>query len=120
MKRMLAIVSASICAALSPAVAGAQASDSWQFGAAVNVYLPTIKGTTTFAGNGGAGTDILYLHLGNSKAGTRDVLIGGTQLPAGASANANLDIRGTVWTLAVFYRALAKVTATRRSREYPA
>ena len=62
-------------------------------------------------GQWGAFTDILYLHLGNSNAGTREFLIGGTQLPAGASANANLDIRGTVWTLAGYYRALAQPSA---------
>jgi hypothetical protein len=56
MKKSLAIMSASACAALSPAVAGAQAADSWQFGAALNTYLPTIKGTTRFPGNG-AGSD---------------------------------------------------------------
>jgi hypothetical protein len=44
---------------------------------------------------------------GGSKSGTRDLTIGGAQLPAGVSANASLDIKGTVWTLAGNYRVPA-------------
>jgi hypothetical protein len=100
-------------------------------------YLPTIDGSTTFpAGTGsdisvdansivnhlkftfmgsleaqkgrwGAFTDILYLNVGATKSGTRDLAIGGAQLPAGVTANASLDIKGTIWTLAGNYRILA-------------
>ncbi len=110
--------------------------DDWQFRAIIYGYLPDIGGSTTFpAGTGssinvdastiishlkftfmgsleaqkghwGAFTDILYLDVGGSKSETRDLTIGGVQLPAGVTANASLDIKGTVWTLAGNYRVL--------------
>jgi hypothetical protein len=58
-------------------------------------------------GRWGAFTDVLYLNVGGSKSGTRDLTIGGVELPAGITANASLDIKGTVWTLAGNYRVLA-------------
>ena len=122
---------------LAGAAAAQTPSDDWQFRATIYGYLPTIGGSTTFpAGTGssisvdakkiisnlkftfmgsleaqkgrwGAFTDILYLNVGSSKSGTRDLTIGGAQLPAGVSANASLDIKGTLWTLAGNYRVLA-------------
>lgn len=104
--------------------------DDWQFRAIIYGYLPDIGGTTTFPAGGGSSinvdadtiisnlkftfmgsieaqkgrwgafTDILYLDVGGSKSDTRDLTIGGVQLPAGVTANASLDIKGTVWTLA--------------------
>jgi hypothetical protein len=111
--------------------------DDWQFRALIYAYLPTISGSTTFpAGSGsnvnadsdkildslkfafmgtleaqkgrwGAFTDIMYLNVSGSKSGTRDITIGGVELPAGVSSNASLDIKATVWTLAANYRLLA-------------
>jgi hypothetical protein len=122
---------------LSGAASAQAPPDDWQFRAMIYGYLPTISGSTTFPagvgsdvsvdakkiishlkftfmgsleaqkGQWGAFTDILYLNLGGSKSGTRDLTIGGAQLPAGVSANASLDIKGTVWTLAGNYRVLA-------------
>lgn len=116
--------------------------DSWQWRAIVYGYLPDIGGKTSFpAGSGssidvsadtilnnlkftfmgtleaqkgqwGAFTDILYLDVGGSKSDTRDVTIGGVTLPAGVTANASLDIKGTIWTLAGNYRVLASPDAT--------
>jgi len=117
-------------------------SDTWQWRAIVYGYFPDIGGKTSFpAGPGssvdvsadtilnnlkfafmgtleaqkgqwGAFTDIMYLDVGGSKSDTRDVTIGGVTLPAGVTANASLDIKGTVWTLAGNYRVLASPDAT--------
>ncbi len=126
-----------IAAVLVPGTATAQTSpNDWQFRGTIYGYFPTVGGKTTFpAGSGsdidldshdliklkfafmgsleaqkgrwGAFTDVLYLDIGGSKSGTRDLTIGGVQLPAGVSANASLDIKGTIWTLAGNYRVLA-------------
>ncbi len=57
----------------------------------------------------GGFTDVVYVDLGQSKSGFRDMTIGGNQLPADASANANYDLKGTAWTLAGSYRAVPDV-----------
>jgi hypothetical protein len=59
-------------------------------------------------GRWGLFTDVLYMDVGGSKSDTRDINVGGVPLPVGATANANLDIKGTVWTLAGSYRVLAE------------
>jgi hypothetical protein len=117
-------------------------SDDWQFRAILYGYFPTIDGTTTFRagssssisidadtiienlkftvmgsfeaqkGKWGAFTDLLYLDVGGSKSETRDLTIGNVQLPAGVTANASLDVKGTVWTLAGNYRVLAAPEAS--------
>ena len=58
-------------------------------------------------GRWGVTTDVMYVDLGNGKSGTRDIAIGGTQIPADASANVDLDIKGWIWTIAGTYDALA-------------
>ncbi len=63
-------------------------------------------------GRWGAFTDILYVDLGNSKSGTRDIAVGGGRLPVGVTADAQLDLKGTVWTLAGNYRALSTPDST--------
>ena len=117
-------------AMLFAGAAAAQApADDWQFRAMIYAYLPDISGSTTFpAGGGGisvgadkivghlnfafmgtleaqkgrwgAFTDVMYLNVSGTRSGTRDLTIGGGELPAGVTANASLDIKGTVWTLA--------------------
>ena len=118
-----------------PATAqAAPATDAWQFSAMLYGYFPTIGGKTNFpfgAGSGvsvdaskyldnlqgvflgsfearkgswGAFTDILYLNVGNSKSDTIVANVGGLQVPVGT--NANLDVKGLVWTLAGTYRAV--------------
>lgn len=57
-------------------------------------------------------TDILYMDLGGSKSATRDLTIGGIQLPSGVTANASLDIKGTVWELAGLYSVVNDPGAT--------
>ena len=57
-------------------------------------------------------TDVVYMDLGNSKSGTRDLSIGGSGLPAGASANVNYDLKGYAWTLAGTWRIAADPAST--------
>jgi hypothetical protein len=117
-------------------------ADDWQFRAIIYGYFPDIGGKTTFpAGTGssinvdastiinnlkftfmgtfeaqkgawGMFTDILYLDVGGSKSQTRDVSIGSITLPAGVTADLNLDVKGTVWTLAGNYRVMTTPDAT--------
>jgi hypothetical protein len=56
-------------------------------------------------------TDILYMNVGGSKSQTRDISIGRVQLPAGVTADANLDIKAVVWELAGTYQLSADPTA---------
>lgn len=115
--------------------------DDWQFGAIIYGYFPSFGGSSSFPSEGtsidvsadkiisaikfafmgafeaqkgpfGAFTDVMYLNLGGSKSATRDLAIGGAQLPAGITANASLDIEGWVWTLAADYRALSTPQAS--------
>lgn len=122
---------------LSGTAAAQAGPNDWQFRAMIYAYLPTISGSTTFPAGAGSGinadadkiighlkfafmgtleaqkgrwggfTDVAYLNVSGSKSGTRDLTIGDVGLPAGVSSNASLDIKATVWTLAVNYRALA-------------
>ena len=55
-------------------------------------------------GRWGFFTDLMYLDVGGSKSQTRDVTIGRVQLPIGVTADLDLDIKGTIWTLAGSYR----------------
>src|ERR1022692_5006 len=136
MDRMVSVAAVAL-AAMAPNIVPAQAlSDQWQFGASIYGWLPSIRGNTTFpAGSSsvsvdasqivdhlkfvgmgtfsvqkdrwGAFTDFIYLDVGASKSGTRDLTVGGIALPAGVSADASLDIKSSIWTLAGSYRVLA-------------
>jgi len=57
-------------------------------------------------GRWGVTTDVVYVNLGNGKTNTRDIDIGGTQIPADASAHIDLNVKGWVWTLAGTYQAV--------------
>jgi hypothetical protein len=57
-------------------------------------------------GRWGVLADVLYMDLGGGKTRTRDINVGGSTLPDGVTANATLDIKGTVWELAGTYRAV--------------
>lgn len=57
----------------------------------------------------GGFTDVVFVDLGQSKSGSREIRIGGNQIPVGASANLDYDFKGTVWTLAGTYRAVPDV-----------
>jgi hypothetical protein len=58
------------------------------------------------ARRGGIGlyTDIIYLSLGDSRNGTRNLTIGGAPLPVGASAAVDYDLKGWLWTLGGAYQ----------------
>jgi hypothetical protein len=58
-------------------------------------------------GQWGLWTDLVYADFGASKSRTRDITIGGEQLPVGVSANASLDIKSWIWTLAGLYNLKA-------------
>ena len=111
-------------------------SDPWQYSALVYVWLPDIGGKTTFpAGTGssisvdasqildalkftfmgtfqatkgrwGVFTDVIYLDVGASKSQTRDVIVDGHPLPVGITADATLDLKSLVWTLAGTYNVV--------------
>ncbi len=118
-------------------VSAQQLSDQWRFQALVYGWLPDIGGKTTFpAGSGssinvdasqiisalkftfmgtfeaqkgrwGAFTDVIYLDVGGSKSQTRDLTVGHVSLPAGVTADATLDLKSWIWTLAGYYRVVA-------------
>jgi hypothetical protein len=58
-------------------------------------------------GQWGGLIDVIYMDLSNSKANPQALTIGGASLPAGVSANVGAGLKGSVWTLAGTYRALA-------------
>ena len=63
-------------------------------------------------GRWGLFTDVMYMDIGGSKSQTRNLNIDGVQLPGGVTANLNLDLKGTIWTLAGSYRVSADPAAT--------
>lgn len=142
MQRMVSVAAIAVVAMAPTLVSAQQLSDQWQFRASVYGWLPDIGGKTTFpAGTGtsinvdsstiidslkfafmgtfeaqkgrwGAFTDVIYLDVGGSKSQTRDLTVGGVSLPAGVTADANLDLKGLVWTLAGSYRVATDPGAT--------
>jgi hypothetical protein len=71
-------------------------------------FMGTIEASN---GRWGMFTDVVYMDLGNTKSGTRDISIGGAGLPAGASANASYDLKGWAWTLAGTWRVASDPTS---------
>ncbi|MBK7332477.1 MAG: hypothetical protein IPI87_08910 [Betaproteobacteria bacterium] len=57
-------------------------------------------------GRWGAFTDVIYMDIGTNKSGTRDIVIGGSEIPAGASASLNYDLKGLIWTVAGEYEVV--------------
>jgi hypothetical protein len=51
-------------------------------------------------------TDAIYMDVGGSESGTRDATIGQRQIPVGAAADIDLDLKSLIWTLAGTYRVL--------------
>jgi hypothetical protein len=58
-------------------------------------------------GRWGVLADVIYMDIGNSKSGSRDLAIGGV-IPAGATANLDYDMKGWVGTLVGTYRAIGR------------
>jgi hypothetical protein len=63
-------------------------------------------------GRWGAFTDLVYMDVGGGKSNTRDFAIGGSGVPAGISADVNLDLKAWVWTLAGEYRVVSSPAMT--------
>ena len=63
-------------------------------------------------GSWGLFTDVLYMDIGNTQSGFRDISIGGLPIPAGASAKAEYDLKGWGWTLGGTWRAVTNPAAT--------
>ncbi len=132
---LMSAAAACATVALWPAPAAAQAGDPWQFQGSLYLYLPTVDSHTDIGappgsstplafdlrdhlksffmgtlearqGRWGAFTDLVYANVGGSRSGTRDATVGGTPLPANASADLHYDLRGVAWTLAGSWRAL--------------
>ncbi len=51
-------------------------------------------------------TDAIYMDVGASENGTRDATIGRREIPVGAAADIDLDMKSLIWTLAGTYRVL--------------
>ena len=136
-QRMASVAVLTIAAISPAIVAAQELSDQWKFRASIYGWLPDIGGSTSFpAGTGtsinvnadkiidtlkftfmgtfeaqkgrwGAFTDVIYLDVGGSKSQTRDLTVGNVTLPAGVTADAQLDIKAWVWTLAGTYRVVS-------------
>ena len=63
-------------------------------------------------GRWGAFTDLVYMDVGGGKSNTRDFSIGNGGVPAGISADVNLDLKAWVWTLAGEYRVVSSPAMT--------
>ena len=57
-------------------------------------------------GRWGVATDVIYLDMGATKSNTRSLSVGGNDLPASVTANADLDITSWVWTTVGTYRVI--------------
>lgn len=57
-------------------------------------------------GRWGVYTDLMYMDVGNDKSGTRDIAIGGTQIPADVSAGVDFNLKGWIWTIAGEYQVV--------------
>jgi len=117
-------------------------SNQWQYGVFIYGYFPRISGSATFPtgqsvditvdpnqiihnlkftvmgsfaaqkGPWGVFVDLLYLDVSGSKSATRALSIGNLPIPAGVTANANPDVRSTIWTFGPSYRLVATPEVT--------
>ena len=138
----LAACALSLAAATLSPTASAQISDDWRFQAIIYGYFPDIGGTTKFPERGGASinvdastlidnlkftvmgtfsaqkgrygffTDVLYLNVGGSNSNTRNVSVNGHELPIAVNSSLDLDLKGTIWTLAGSYRPVSDPSMT--------
>jgi hypothetical protein len=63
-------------------------------------------------GQWGLFTDVLYMDIGGSRSGFREMSIGGLPIPAGANASADYDLKGWGWTLGGTWHAVTDRAAT--------
>ena len=120
--------------ALAPPATAQTQADQWQFTAIIYGYLPKISGSATFPNGTTANisveanqiirnlnfafmgaldarkgpwdvfTDVLYMDVSGSKSQSRDLSIGGMPIPVGITADVNLKVKSTLWTIAGGYR----------------
>jgi len=99
-----------------PSVGGSSRFPADSGGTNLNVSAEEILDRLKFAAMGtfgahngtwGVFTDMVYLHFGGGKGGSRDFTIGNIGLPADASANFNWTLKGFVWTTAGEYRVVS-------------
>ena len=133
LRKLAAPALAAALAATSPLAAQAQTADPWQFEVSIYGWFPGISGTTSFppSGNGprvdvsmgdvldalkfaffgtfearkgqwGLWTDLAYADLGASH-GTTLTVRQPNQPPVNVRANADLDIKTWIWTVAGLY-----------------
>ncbi len=63
-------------------------------------------------GEWGVATDLIYFDLGNTKSGSRDLSLGGAELPAGVTGKIGFDMKTWLWTLAGTYRVVDEKAVT--------
>jgi hypothetical protein len=115
---------------------------AWRFGASLYGYLPSVSGTSSAPADSGGNrinvnlaelldleftvmgsfdahngrwgvfTDFIYLNYGGSKQQSRDFTIGRIGIPAGTTADLDLDFKGWVWTLGGQYRVYSDPALT--------
>ena len=57
-------------------------------------------------GRWGVATDVIYLDMGATKSNTRNLSVGGNDLPASVTARVDLDVTSWVWTTVGTYRVI--------------
>ncbi len=99
-----------------PSIGGATRFPARTGGTSVDVDADTVLRNLKFAfmgtlevqkGRWGGFSDVMYVDIGGSKSQTRDVRIGGVDIPVGVTADLSLDVKGWIWTSAVSYRAVS-------------
>lgn len=103
-----------------PDISGTTAFPSGGDGAPITVPSDSILDSVNFAfmatfearkGRWGVYTDLIYLDVDGTSSGSRDFQVGQQQIPAGVTAELDLAIEATTWTLAGEYAAIDTPTS---------
>ena len=95
-----------------PSVSGQSRFPAGTGGSSVDINSDVVLDSLKFAfmgtleaqkGRYGLWTDVIYLDLEGDKSGTREASITRLAIPVGADLNANLQIKGWLWTIAGTY-----------------
>jgi len=98
-----------------PSIGGTSKFPADSGGSSVEISLETLLKNLNLAfmgtfeaskGRWGGFTDVIYLDCSGNGSRSRDVSIGGVELPASVTAGLGLDLTGWAWTLAGTYRAV--------------
>lgn len=96
-----------------PAISGTTSFPPGGGGPSIDVSMGDVIDALKFAFMGNVGmrlgqwglwTDLVYADFGVSRGGSRHFELGGHPLPAGISADLDLDLKSWIWTLAGTYR----------------